>query len=55
MLQSICATTLNLEEFDEHTVENHIVTIEAFPDHLMIHLRGARSIKIALDKQGRLT
>lgn len=55
MLQSICATTLNLEEFDEHAVENHIVIIEAFPDHLMIHLRDARSIKIALDKQGRLT
>lgn len=54
MLQTMCITILNLEEFDEQVVANHVAVIEAFPHRLIVHLGDGTSVNIDLDEQGRL-
>lgn len=52
--QQACAMALGLEEYGEHSVDENISLIEAFPDRLVIHHTSGQKINRLLDSIGNL-
>ena len=54
MLQTMCTTILDLDEFDDTIVAEQIVMIEARRQRLDIHLADGTTTTVELTKEGRL-